>query len=319
MAQKEGGAGGEKDGGKPVVVMKMEIHCEGCAKKVKSLLKKSTGIKDVDVDVASNKVTVTGKVDPGKLREKLESKPHKRVELVSPLLAAPKKDGGVSEKKPGEKKHVPKESTAVLKITLHCNGCAKKIEWLISKIKGVDSVAIDSAKDLVTVTGFMELNDLVPYLQTKLKRTVEVVPPKKDSKQAPATAAAVAPGGGNGKKKEEGKKNGDDADKKEEKNKKGGGPGSGPAQPKIKLQRMDYYAQPYHQSLVPMPRPPQYATSYWQYGPPPYGHQLWNAEPYAYSGGYPAAHYASEGYVMDQCVHVPQLFSDENPNACSVM
>ncbi|KAI4365610.1 hypothetical protein MLD38_021578 [Melastoma candidum] len=332
MGQKEGGdggSGGGKDGGKPVVVMKMEIHCESCAKKVKSLLKKSTGVEDVEVDVASNKVTVTGKVDPAKLREKLESKTHKSVGLVSPLPAAPKKDGGVSEKKPEEKNPVPKESTVVLKITLHCDGCAKKIKRIISKIKGVSSVTIDSTKDLVTVTGIMEVNDLVPYLQVKCKRTVEAVLPKKDggggsgdkkdNKKAPATAGAAAPGGSSGEKKKEEGKNGDDAGKKEEKNKEGGGQGNGPMQSKVELQRMEYYAQPYQQTMVPMPPPPQYATSHWQYGPPPHGDQFWNAEPYAYSGGYPVAHYMSEGFVMDQRVHAPQMFSDENPNACSIM
>lgn len=60
------------------------------------------GVEDVNIDTAGSKLTVTGKVDPVKLRQRLEDKTHKRVELVSPQ---PKKDGGASgDKKPEEKK-----------------------------------------------------------------------------------------------------------------------------------------------------------------------------------------------------------------------
>ncbi len=50
-------------------------------------------------DYTTNKVTVTGKVDPTEIKEKLEQKIKKKVELVSPQ---PKKDGG-GDKKPAEK------------------------------------------------------------------------------------------------------------------------------------------------------------------------------------------------------------------------
>lgn len=62
----------------------------------------NAGVDDVKIDAAGNKLTVTGKVDPAKLRQRVEDKTHKRVELVSPQ---PKKDGGAaSDKKPEEKK-----------------------------------------------------------------------------------------------------------------------------------------------------------------------------------------------------------------------
>ncbi|KAI4341946.1 hypothetical protein MLD38_026614 [Melastoma candidum] len=366
--QKEGGAksnsGGEgkKGPGKPAVVMKMEIHCDACAKKLKSLVRKSSGVDDVEIDLGANKLTVTGKVDPAKLREKLESKTHKKIELLSPLpAAAPAKDGGSekkpeekSEKKPEEKKPAPKESMVVLKIELHCEGCAKKIKRIISKFEGVSSVTIELAKDLVAVTGAMEVKDLVPYLQTKFKRAVELVPPKKDEGSAgttnkkekslePAVAAAhggekkkdegkKADGGekkggdGGEKKKDDGEKKSVDSAKKEEKLE--GGVALAPAVPKMEAQKMEYLAQPYQRALVPMPQSmPQYAMNMWQQGLPASGHQFWNADPYSYhggygnvnGGGYPGTHYGGDGYVMSQRVDAPQLFSDENPNACSVM
>lgn len=59
------------------------------------------GVEDVKVDSVGNKLTVTGKVDPAKIKEKLEEKTKKKVEIVSPQ---PKKDGGGgSDKKPEEK------------------------------------------------------------------------------------------------------------------------------------------------------------------------------------------------------------------------
>lgn len=58
------------------------------------------GVGDVKADCATSKLTVNGKVDPAALREKLEQKIKKKVELVSPQ---PKKDGGGGDKKTEEK------------------------------------------------------------------------------------------------------------------------------------------------------------------------------------------------------------------------
>ena len=55
-------------------------------------------------DVGASKVTVTGKVDPAGVKEHLEKKIGKKVELISPQ---PKKDGSdnkKAEEKPSEKK-----------------------------------------------------------------------------------------------------------------------------------------------------------------------------------------------------------------------
>lgn len=50
-------------------------------------------------DPSSNKLTVTGKVDPAVIKTKLEQKTKKKIEIVSPQ---PKKEGG-GDKKPDEK------------------------------------------------------------------------------------------------------------------------------------------------------------------------------------------------------------------------
>lgn len=64
------------------------------------------------VDYNTNKVTVVGNVDPIKLREKIEEKTKKKVELISP---SPKKDkngggGGGEEKKNNDDKKAEKKS-----------------------------------------------------------------------------------------------------------------------------------------------------------------------------------------------------------------
>ncbi|OWM82430.1 hypothetical protein CDL15_Pgr002004 [Punica granatum] len=197
-----------------------------------------------------------------------EENPH-ACSIISPL---PKKDAAPAgdKKPPAEKKKEedkkPKQTTVVLKIRLHCDGCIQNIRKLILKIKGVDSVNIEAAKELVAVTGTMDVKELAPYLKEKVKRSVQAVPPptKKDD-------------GG--------------ADKKEGKESGGGD----------KKESYGYYSHSYA------------------------------VEPYGYHGGYAAppasvyAHAVHEGYSpypqhpLDPRLHTPQMFSDENPNACSVM
>ncbi|KAH9617901.1 hypothetical protein KSS87_003604 [Heliosperma pusillum] len=45
------------------------IDCDGCARKLKSILSGLKGVKTVDVDMKSQKVTVTGFMDPKKVIE----------------------------------------------------------------------------------------------------------------------------------------------------------------------------------------------------------------------------------------------------------
>lgn len=56
------------------------------------------GVEEVKVDGGGNKITVIGKVDPVKLREKLEEKTKKKVELISPVPKKDAKDGGADKK-----------------------------------------------------------------------------------------------------------------------------------------------------------------------------------------------------------------------------
>lgn len=117
---------------------------------------------------------------------------------------------------------------------------------------------IDKQKDLVMVTGAMDMKALAALLQKQLKKTVEIIPPKKE------------------------------AEKKEK-----GGEGGGDAEEKMEGNRMQaqMLGNPY---MYPYP---------FMFGSCS-GDQFGQV----HHGPYPVGLY-----------HAPQMFSDENPNACSVM
>ncbi|XXG40567.1 hypothetical protein AAC387_Pa01g1250 [Persea americana] len=242
-------ADGDENG--PItVILTVDMHCEGCSKKAIGSLKGFQGVEEVKGDIGGKKLTVVGKVDPEKIRDRVQSKTKKKVVLVSPLPKKDKDNGGESKnqkaesKKPDEEKtsKEPAATTVALKVRLHCDGCVQKIRRIISKTKGLELVALDLQKDLITLKGTIDFKVFVTYLQDKMKRKVEIVPPKKEDE---------------GKKDKQGQKKG-----KEEGNEKKNEEG-------VSENKMDYWGYGYYDPI--------------------------------------------------EYVHAPQYFSDENPNACSVM
>lgn len=174
-------------------------------------------------------------------------------------------------------------------------------------------MSFDMAKDLVTVVGTMDTKALVPYLSEKFKRPVDVIAlakdygagAKKDEKK-PAAEGGEKKDGGSDKKEEkkEGKKEAaPGGDKKEEKKEAaaGGGGGGGAV-----VNKMEYSGYPYAAS-----------TSYW-YDP---GH-VYNHNKFVMEAQEHQAH-VNQGYghyaMPMEHYPAPQMFSDENPNGCSVM
>ncbi|KAF8403111.1 hypothetical protein HHK36_011205 [Tetracentron sinense] len=499
--KKKNGDGGKKEDGPITVVLKIDMHCEGCAKKVKRHVYDYKGVESVKSDSNTNKLTVVGKVDPANLRETIEEKTKKKVELISPLPKKDKDGGGVqtvtadlqkdlvtvkgtmdvkalvgylkeklnksveivpakkvdggggnkkekADKKDGDGKvagdggkseeagkmegnkmefhgygpgygygpepgygpgygygpvhgpgpvngygpgpvngygqgyvvgypHAPqmfsdenpnacsiiteemgeKDSknegkkkngdggkkedgpiTVVLKIDMHCEGCAKKVKRHVYDYKGVESVKSDSntnkltvvgkvdpanlretieektkkkvelisplpkkdkdgggvqtvtadlQKDLVTVKGTMDVKALVGYLKEKLNKSVEIVPAKK-----------VDGGGGNKKEK---------ADKKDGDGKVAGDGGKSEEAGKMEGNKMEFHGYGPGPGYGPEPG---YGPGY-GYGP------VHGPGPVNGYGPGPVNGYG-QGYVVGY-PHAPQMFSDENPNACSIM
>ncbi|GMH28759.1 hypothetical protein Nepgr_030602 [Nepenthes gracilis] len=315
MGEKEGekkgdAAAAKKDDGTITVVLKLDMHCEGCAKKVRRSVKNFDGVESVKADCGGNKLTVIGKVDPIKIKERVEEKTKKTVELVSsqPMKnkaatgggekkSEEKSDKKSDDKKPEEKKpKEPQVSTVVLKTRVHCDGCAQKIGRIVKKCEGVEDVNVDLQKDVITVKGTMNMIELLPYLNTKLKRVVEIAPAAKKDAGAPAAkkdAGAPAdkkPKEAGGEKKAEKEGGGKKADAKATTS--GGGDAgkseeAGSQRVEV-INRVEYYGHPY-----------SYGGGGHAYDPSQshgYGHvmEYWHAPP-------------------------PQMFSDENPNACSIM
>lgn len=208
---------------------------------------------------------------------------------------------------------------------------------------GVESLDIDRANDQVSVTGTMDVKGLAPYLREKLKRSVEVVPPPKKedvavgdgNKEAdpasggevkndkakevpspaptPTPAPSPSPAPPTPEKKEDG-----DGGKKEEGSKevvtvKGE---ENAAPPKMEISKFEHRPLYFQPSASYMHHPAQSYVSH-NYAVDPYNYHAGyaNVPPPAVSV-YPTPYY---GYHPDPRLDAPQMFSDENPNACFIM
>jgi copper chaperone CopZ len=110
-------AGGDGDGmgGPEPVVLRMELHCAGCAKKVRKSIHHMPGVVSVVADPAANTVVVAGTADPAALKARIESKTKKPVQIVSaggnskppPAGAEPKKPNPEKQQGGGEEKKNP--------------------------------------------------------------------------------------------------------------------------------------------------------------------------------------------------------------------
>lgn len=319
-------------GGIATILLKLDLHCEGCARKVRGSVRHFEGVEDVKADYRTGKLTVKGNVDPLWLQETLERKAKKKVVLLS---AQPKSDGATTaeknsdekvEKKAEEKNKAedkkPKKAHQFNRevVRVHCDGGAQRVKRYIIK-------------------------ELTPYLKYKLKRNVKAVPPKKKGNGSGGGGGGdggikkkkkeVAHGGGGGGKKKEGEsmvasKSTEPKEKKAEVMNKMeyyygyNNPNAYYAMPPMynqnysnqdygmAMQNHGYYG---HTSYVPPPQPPPYFTTPLDDGS--YGHHTGYVSPRHLNT--PRDHgYGHTGYVPPPYA-APQYFSDENPNACSVM
>ncbi|KAG0472155.1 hypothetical protein HPP92_016701 [Vanilla planifolia] len=88
-----------------------------------------------------------------------------------------------------------KYQTLVLKVSIHCEGCKKKVKKVLQGIEGVYKVTIDSQRQKVTVTGNVNADTLIRKL-LKAGKQAEVWPENK-----PALRNPSAGGGKKSKKK----------------------------------------------------------------------------------------------------------------------
>nr|ADT78695.1 metal ion binding protein [Phaseolus vulgaris]AGV54590.1 metal ion binding [Phaseolus vulgaris] len=264
----------------PEIVLRVFMHCEGCARKVRRSLKGFPGVEDILTDCKSHKVVVKGeKADPLKVLERVQRKSHRKVELLSPIPKPPaEEEKKAEEEKPKaeeEKKKEPQVITVVLRVHMHCEACAPEIQRRIEKMKGVESVEADLEEfRSERGRGCSKAKNLVEHVSKRTGKHAVIVKQEAEKKEEEAKEESK---GEEGEKKE---KEGGEGEEKKEKKEEGEGEGKAEEggteeSTVVELRKSEYY-----------------------YNPPRYGMEF-----YAYPGpAYP-----------------PQIFSDENPNACSVM
>lgn len=242
----------QKEEEPPEIVLGVDMHCEGCARKVEKSLRKCEGVEEVKTDSKCRKVVVKGKgADPVKLCERVQKKTGRKAEIISPLPKPPeeeKKEEVTPPPTPQDQKDEPKPITVILKIRMHCEACAQVIQKRIKKMKGVETVETDISNEQVIVKGFVDPAKLVEDVYRRTRRQVSVVPEKEEEKKEEPEKKEEEKGD---KEKKVGDDEGDQADHD--------------------AKKLEYWPPKYYQD---------YAYAY----PPPH-----------------------------------EVFSDENPNACSVM
>ncbi|XP_062223259.1 heavy metal-associated isoprenylated plant protein 7-like [Phragmites australis] len=275
------------------VVMRVFMHCEGCSRKVKKILKGFDGVEDVSADSKAHKVVVKGKkaaADPMKVVERVQKKTGRKVELLSPLpLPKEKKEDEKKEEpeppKPEEKKEEPMVVAVVLKVHMHCEACAQVIKKKILKMNGVQSAEPDLKASQVTVKGVFEEAKLADYVHRRTGKHAAIV------KSEPVAAENAGDGNAKDDKKAT---EGDEEKKDDNKEEKKDGGDTGVDEKEADKQKDDSNAGGGEEK-----DPAAMANLYMHY--PRFNHP---------SG------YGAPGYAYQ---YAPQLFSDENPNACSVM
>ncbi|KAJ6796007.1 heavy metal-associated isoprenylated plant protein 7-like isoform X1 [Iris pallida] len=336
--KKEGGGAGEekKEGEAPAaqppppeeVEMRVFMHCEGCARKVKRSLKGFDGVEEVRTDCRNHKLVVKGKKaaeDPLKVVERVQKKTGRKVELLTPL-PPPKPEETKKEeekkeedkpKKEEEKKEEPMVIAVVLKVHMHCEACAQEIKKRILRMKGVQSADSELKASQVTVKGVFDPPKLVEYVHKRTGKHAVIVKaepvekkaagdekPKEEEEEEEEEEEKVKAKAKDEKKdgdKAEGEKKDKEGDSKEEAKKESSTEetaGAATTTPtvgaKVEQKRNEMYC--YYPSI---PRyPMEYAAAV-----------------------YPQMHHQQLAYAPQPpaIAYPPQMFSDENPNACSVM
>ncbi|KAL4036414.1 hypothetical protein IC575_005154 [Cucumis melo] len=312
------------------IVLSVFMHCEGCARKVRRCLRGFEGVESVETDCRTHKVVVKGeKADPVKVLNRLQRKSHRRVELISPI-PEPEPIAPIPEPVEKPKTEDPKPQpriivTVVLKVHMHCEACAQEIKRRIHRMKGVESVDPDLKSSQVSVKGAFDPAALVAYVHRRTGKHAAIVKQEPEvtlENNNESEAVAV-------KEVEEEKKadagDGVESEKKVEEEStveekpaaadaapgdgeaEGASPGEaaqpaaeeGPKMVEVKKNEYHYYY------------PQRYIMEMYPYAPPVMG-----------DIAYPAPQMVMETYpapAMMGHAYPPQMFSDENPNACSVM
>ncbi|KAM5557825.1 heavy metal-associated isoprenylated plant protein 9 [Rosa sericea] len=263
-------------------VLFVDLHCVGCAKKIKRSIMKIRGVEGVVIDMAKNEVTIKGIVEPQAVCNKIMKRTKRKAQVLSPLPAA--EGEPIPEVVASQVSGV---TTVELQVNMHCEACAEQLKKKILKMRGVQNAVTDHTSGKVTVTGTMDGDKLVDYVYRRTRKQAKIVPqpePESEKKEEPAAEkpAEEAKPEENAEKKEE-EKPAEEAKKEE------GGGGESNKEGEEKKEEETKIEEP---NDVVNGIPEEELKRMVQ-------------------------HYYQPLYVFER-IPPPQLFSDENPNACCI-
>ncbi|KMT04370.1 hypothetical protein BVRB_8g184430 [Beta vulgaris subsp. vulgaris] len=287
VEEKKENESNEEKSNENIIVIKVDMHCqcEACAKKIFRSLKAYQGVEDVAVDRKTNMVVVKGKTaEPMKLCDRIRHKTGRNAHLLSPLPKPqeeqPKEDENKVQKEQQQKEQPPPIVKVVLQVYMHCEACAQLLRKRIRKMKGIESVETDVGKSQVIVKGVIgDPENLVKYVHKRTRKQVSLVKDEEDKKQDTSTSS------------EQEKKGEDKKEAKENNN-------NDEQVPKNNIPIIEDHAK----MLMMMGDMNRSYDYYWPSTTPRYDHMEYHHDQHP-----------------NNLNHQPQIFSDENPNACSVM
>ncbi|KAK2430188.1 Heavy metal-associated isoprenylated plant protein 9 [Trifolium repens] len=272
-------------------VLFVDLHCVGCAKKIQRSIMKMRGVEGVVIDMAKNEVTIKGIVEPQTICNTITKKTKRRALVISPLPSA---EGEPIPEVVNSQVSGPE--TVELNVNMHCEACAEQLKRKILQMRGVQTAVTEFSTGKVTVTGTMDANKLVDYVYRRTKKQAKIVPqpepePEKkeeESKEGEKPASSPEEAKPEENKKEEEKpteeakkEEGGENSKNENKEEKGGEESK--EETKKEEENNGVVVNIDEEGMKRM-------MYYYQYPPL---------------------------YVIER-TPPPQLFSDENPNACCI-
>ncbi|KAK4273821.1 hypothetical protein QN277_017143 [Acacia crassicarpa] len=184
-------------------VISVDLHCVGCAKKIERCIMKMRGVEGVVIDMAKNEITIKGIVEPQAICDKITKRTRRRAKVISPSPAA--EGEPIPEVVTSQ---VSGPVTVELNVNMHCEACAEQLKKKILKMRGVQTAETELSTGKVTVTGTMDANKLVDYVYRRTKKQAKIVPqpePEPEKKEEPKEAEKAAEKAKAEEKKEENK------------------------------------------------------------------------------------------------------------------
>lgn len=164
----------------PPCILGIDLHCTGCANKIKRCLLRCKGVERVEVNMAQNQVMVKGIVDLQGICERLRKRTMRNATVISPPPPPPAEaDAAAALKEEPVVVHsqVSEVTTVELFVNMHCEACAQQLQKKILKMRGVKSADANSGAGKLTVTGTMSADRLVQYIHRRTGKLATVVPP----------------------------------------------------------------------------------------------------------------------------------------------